>query len=138
MVAGHDAATPLVLYDGVCGLCDRSVRWLLRRDARGLLRFAPLQGETAAALRAVYPSIPREISTVVYIREGRLHLRVKAFLYLAWHLRWPWRLAWWFRWLPGFLVDLPYRAVAPLRYRIFGKKEACTLPAPEQRERFLD
>ncbi|MCC6623466.1 MAG: DUF393 domain-containing protein [Deltaproteobacteria bacterium] len=127
----------LVLYDGVCGLCDRSVRWLIRRDARGLLRFAPLQGETTARLRATIPGIPDDLTSVVYLRGARVHLRSKAFLYLAWHLRWPWRVFWGLRWFPALLGDLPYRLVAALRYRVFGKKDACSLPAPEERARFL-
>ena len=127
----------IVLYDGVCGLCDRSVRWILRRDERGLLRFAPLQGETTAALRKAIPGIPEDLTSVVYLRGDRLHLRSKAFLHLAWHLRWPWRALYGLRWFPALLGDLPYRLVAALRYRLFGKKDACTLPAPGERERFL-
>ncbi len=128
---------PLVLYDGECGLCDRSVRWILRHDALGLLRFAPLQGETVAALRLVVAGIPTDLSSVVLIEDGVVRLRSKAAMYIARHLRWPWRFMYWLRWMPALLADLPYRLVAALRYRLFGKKDACTIPAPAERERFL-
>jgi len=134
------AAGPIMLYDGICGLCARSVRWILRHERDAIdrpLRFAPLQGPTAAALRARYPRIPEALETVVYIEGGRVYLRGKAFLHLAQHLRGPWRWAYAFRWLPGFLLYLPYRLVASLRYRIFGTVDACDLPAPEHRARFL-
>ncbi len=130
---------PILLYDGVCGLCARSVRWILRHERDHDMRFAPLQGETAAALRARHPRIPTELSTVVLVdpEHDRVHLRSKAFLYAARHLRAPWRWLYGLRWIPGFLPDLGYRVVAALRYRIFGKKDACEIPAPDQRARFL-
>jgi predicted DCC family thiol-disulfide oxidoreductase YuxK len=134
----HDSSKPLVLYDGVCGLCAKSVRWILRHERDHELRFAPLQGPTAAALRAQYPVIPDTLESVVFVANGRAHVRSKAFLHLAKHLRAPWRWVYAFRWLPGFLLDLPYRLVAATRYRLFGKSDACELPSPEQRARFLD
>lgn len=127
---------PLVLYDGECGLCDRSVRWILRHDARGRLRFAPLQGETVARLRAQIVGIPTDLASVVLVTDGQVYLRSKAAMHIAWHLRWPWRALYGLRWIPAFIADLPYRLVAALRYRLFGKKDACTLPSPEDRARF--
>jgi predicted DCC family thiol-disulfide oxidoreductase YuxK len=128
---------PLVLYDGVCGLCSRSVRFLIKRDRDKVLRFAPLQGETAAAMRARYPEIPETLESVVLIEDGRAHLRSKAFLHVSRHLTRPWRWGWYFRWMPGFLLDLGYRLIARFRYRIWGKTDTCELPAPDERARFL-
>lgn len=128
---------PVVLYDGVCGLCSRSVRWILRHERDHVLVFAPLQGPTAAALRATYPAIPRSLESVVYITGGRAHLRSKAFLHLAAHLRAPWRWVHAMRWLPGVVLDLGYRLIARVRYRVWGKTATCELPAPEARARFL-
>lgn len=128
---------PLVLYDGVCGLCSRSVRFLIKRDRDRALRFAPLQGETAAAMRARHPEIPGTLESVVLIEDGRVHLRSKAFLHVSRYLTRPWRWGWYFRWMPGFLLDLGYRLIARVRYRIWGKADTCELPAPEERARFL-
>lgn len=130
-------ATPLVLYDGTCGLCARSVRWILRHEADRELYFAPLQGETAEAMRAKYPNIPTSIDSVVYVDGERAHLRSKAFLHMARHFRAPWR---WFhavRWLPGFVLDLGYRLIAAIRYKVWGKVDSCELPSPENRARFM-
>jgi len=129
---------PVVLYDGVCGLCSKSVRWILRHEKDHVLKFAPLQGPTAAALREKYPQIPKTLESVVLVEGGRAHLRSKAFLYTARHLRAPWRWAYGVRWFPGFLLDLGYRLIARIRYRVWGKTDACELPAPDQRARFLD
>jgi predicted DCC family thiol-disulfide oxidoreductase YuxK len=129
--------SPIVLYDGVCGLCARSVRWILRHERDHAIRFAPLQGELAAELRKKFPAIPETLETVVYIDGDRAHLRSKAFLHLAKHLKAPWRWIHAFRWWPAVLGDLGYRLVAATRYRLFGKVDACDLPAPEHRPRFL-
>lgn len=128
---------PLVLYDGTCGLCARSVRWILDHERDHDIVFAPLQGPTAALARSRYPRIPLSIDTVVYITGGRAHLRSKAFLHAANHLRAPWRWGYALRWFPGFILDLLYRLVAALRYRIWGHADACGLVTPDQRRRFL-
>lgn len=127
----------IVLYDGVCGLCSKSVKFLVKRDRDHVLYFAPLQGDTAAALRAQHPEIPTKLESVVLVDGGRVHLRSKAFLHVSRYLTRPWRWGWYFRWMPGFLLDLPYRLVARLRYRIWGKVDACELPTPEQRAHLL-
>jgi len=117
-----DAFLPprLVLFDGVCGFCDRAVRWLLARDPDGRLRFAPLQGETAAALRARHPEIPDEADTVVYVEaiEGveRVFLRSEAVFRLVAQLRGPWRRLAWLRWIPRPITDLGYRLFARARF----------------------
>ena len=97
--------TPLVLYDGTCGLCAKSVRWILRHEADHELKFAPIQGETTDGLRATYPNIPQTVDSVILIEGGKAHLRSKAFLHLGKHLRAPWRWIYAFRWLPGFVLN---------------------------------
>lgn len=135
MTAAAPRPQPIVLYDGTCGLCHRSVQWLSRRD-RGQLWYAPLQGETAAALRARFP-IPPTLSSVVLIDGDRMFLRSKVFLHAARYLTRPWRWAYALRWLPGVVLDPPYWLVAKLRYRLFGKFDTCQVPTVEQRARLL-
>ncbi len=128
---------PVVLYDGSCGLCHRSVKFLLRHERDQDLLFAPLQGATAAALRAKYPDIPVNLDTVVLVEDGRVRLRSKAVTYLAKHLHAPWHWAYWMRWYPAVIGDLGYRFIAAIRYRVWGRADECALPSPEQRTRFL-
>ncbi|MBP6632010.1 MAG: DUF393 domain-containing protein [Kofleriaceae bacterium] len=132
-----EAAGPIVLYDGVCGLCARSVRWLLKRDHQRRLRFAPLQGPTAAALRLRYPRIPTSLTSVVLVEAGRVDLRSKVFLRAARHLRWPWRALGALAWLPGWLLDPGYLLVARVRYRVWGKFDTCQVPDPAARSQLL-
>jgi predicted DCC family thiol-disulfide oxidoreductase YuxK len=128
---------PTVLYDGTCGLCSKAVQWILRHEADKDIVFAPLQGETAAALRGRFAVIPETVATVVYVDGDHAYLRSKAFLHLAKHLRAPWRWVHAFRWLPGFMLNGFYRFVAAIRYRVWGRVDACQLPSPENRARFL-
>ena len=135
-VSGEER-TPIVLYDGTCGLCHRSVQWILRHERDHELKFAPLQGTTAAALRLEFPEIPDNLESVILIEDGRARLRSKAFLHSARHLRAPWRWVFAMRWLPSVVLDLGYRIIAGVRYRLWGRAELCDLPSPEHRTRFL-
>ena len=128
----------LVLYDGVCGLCNRFVQHLLVQDRAEKLMFAPLQGSTAERVRQQHPSLPQELSTVGYLREGQLLLRSRAVFAIWQDLGGFWKILAAFRFLPRFLTDLGYRAVASVRYRIWGKRDSCAIPAPDQAQRFLD
>lgn len=127
----------IVLYDGTCGLCHASVKFILNHERDHELQFAPLQGPTAAELRSRHPEIPDNLETVVFVDGERVWMRSKAFMYLASHLTAPWRWGYAFRWFPAVIADLGYRVIARVRYRIWGRADECTLPSPEQRARFL-
>lgn len=127
----------LVLYDGVCGFCDGSVQWLLAHDPERRLRFAALQGTTAEALRARFPSMPKDIDTVVFVDGETMYLRSAAAFAILRHLPAPWSWVAVWRFVPSLLTDIGYRMVAAVRYRIWGKLDACRIPKPEERARFL-
>jgi predicted DCC family thiol-disulfide oxidoreductase YuxK len=130
----------LVLFDGVCGFCDRAVRWLMARDPAGRLGFAPLQGETAARLRQLNPEIPTEVETLVLVATAdgspRVSLRSDAAWRVCAELERPWRWLAWLRWLPRGLRDRLYVEFARRRYRWFGRLESCRVPDAAERHRF--
>ncbi|HEX4955082.1 MAG TPA: DCC1-like thiol-disulfide oxidoreductase family protein [Thermoanaerobaculia bacterium] len=131
----------LLLYDGVCGLCDRSVQFCLAHDQAGRFLYAPLQGETARELAARLP-LPADLETVVLITDPgtpgeRVHLKSDAFVALLRHLGGIWRVLSWLRVIPRPLRDAAYDFVAARRYRWFGRFDTCRLPAPGTAERFL-
>ena len=106
--------------------------WALRHDRERRLWFAPLQGGTAARLRALHPGIPAALEGVAFVEEGRLHLRGRALLLAARHLPAPWRWAAPLARLPAWLLDPPYRLVARVRHRVWGRFDGCRLPdAPD-------
>jgi predicted DCC family thiol-disulfide oxidoreductase YuxK len=140
-MCGRSPAPRLVLYDGVCGFCDASVRWLLARDERGRFRFAPLQGAAAAALRERHPEIADSLDSIAYVDAGdgseRVHLRSDAVFRILAELDRPWRWLAMLRWLPRPLTETGYRIFARLRYRVFGRLDQCREPTPAERQRFL-
>ena len=136
-------SNPIVLYDGVCGLCNRLVQFLLKRDNRDRLRFASLQSEFAAPLLKRHSADPHDLDTVyVVIDYGqpgeRLLARSDAILFLLSQLGGIWKLLGIGRVLPKAFRDAAYRIVARNRYRVFGKHESCLLPEPKHRNKFLD
>ena len=128
---------PILFFDGVCGLCNSVVDFVLRNDRRGTVRFAPLQG---AVSQQLLPAHDREkLDTVVFVEGSSVTRRSTAIVRLLSQLGGSWWILAWGLWLvPWPLRDAGYRVVSKLRYRLFGKKETCRMPSPEERARFLD
>ena len=132
----------LVLFDGVCVLCDSSMRWLLDADRKERLRFAPLQGETAKEVLGRHPEVTGDLSSVVYVRDfggpgETLYLRSDAAATILSDLGGGYRLLALFRILPRVVRDAAYDWIASHRYRWFGKLDACQLPEKGSENRFL-
>ena len=131
----RELETPILFYDGECGLCARSVRWSLAHDRRGRLRFSPLQGKTYAALER--PGKPADLSSVVLWDRQGLHRESEAVLRLLGYAGAGWRLLGAAgRIVPRPLRDAAYRFVAKHRMEL-GPAGACGLPEPARSERFL-
>lgn len=127
----------VIFYDGVCAMCNGIVKAMLRADRDKRFFFAPLQGETAARVRACNPAFPSEVETVVYLRHGEVLLRSRAAVMAMAEMPYPAKALSWFRYLPTWLTDFLYGIIARIRYRVFGKYDQCPLPPPEDRARFL-
>jgi predicted DCC family thiol-disulfide oxidoreductase YuxK len=127
----------IILFDGVCNLCNGFVQFIIARDPAAHFRFAALSSDTARALlkeSGVSEPIP---DTVVLVEDGRVYFRSDAPLRVARRLTFPWPLAAVFLVVPRFLRDRIYDFVASHRYRWFGKQDTCLLPTPELQNRFL-
>ena len=136
-----EAEPTIVLFDGRCGLCTRSVQFILKRDRDARFRFAPL--ESAAAARAcarIGVPTPQAVDpdSIIVIADGHAFERSDAALAIAARLPFPWPMFAVFRIVPRGLRDWLYRIVARNRYRWFGKSETCMMPTPELHARFLD
>lgn len=137
-VAIDPSEHPILLFDGVCNLCAGAVRFAIVRDREARLRFTPLQSPLGQELLRRHGYEPGAVETVVLIDAAGAHDRSTAALRLLRHLPPPWR------WigpplllLPRRLRDAVYDFVARHRYRWFGRRDACLVPTPELRSRFL-
>lgn len=126
----------IILFDGICHFCDASVRFIAARDGRRYFRFAPLQSDVGQELQKKFAL--KNIDSVVLIENDRAFTRSTAALKVARRLDGAWSSVYSLIVVPKFIRDFVYNLFAQNRYRLFGKKEVCTLPSPELRERFLD
>ncbi len=135
--------THLVLYDGVCGLCNRLLQFLLRHDHRRVFSFASLQSAVGQATVERSGGNPRDLTSFYVVADykttaSRVLTRSDAALFVASELGWPWRSAQWLRSVPNGIRDRVYDLIARHRYQVFGRYERCVIPSPEFRGRFID
>lgn len=131
----QDQLQRVIFFDGVCGLCNAWVNFILKRDRAGIFSFAPLQGDYAKEME---PEASKNLNTMIYHASGQRYYRTGAILRILRDLGGIWYLAWVFWFIPFFMRDFFYGLIARNRYRIFGKKENCRIPTPEEKVRFLD
>ncbi len=128
----------IVVFDGVCNLCEFSVNFIAGRDRAGRFFFTPAQSPLGAELLERFNIDAQRLDTVVLVKNGRALTRSTAALAIASELDGPWKLLGLFSLVPRPLRDMLYRIVARYRYRWFGRKNRCMIPAQEIRERFLE
>jgi predicted DCC family thiol-disulfide oxidoreductase YuxK len=126
----------ILLYDGECGFCTRSVLFVYRRDPKARIRFASLQSDVGQKLLAEH-GIPLDMSTVALVDEKGAHVRSTAVLRTARLLRWPWSWGYAAILVPRFVRDPLYRLVAKHRRKLGPSVDACAVPTPELRARML-
>ncbi|HET8530340.1 MAG TPA: thiol-disulfide oxidoreductase DCC family protein [Methylomirabilota bacterium] len=135
---GRAAPGRVVLFDGICNLCNATVVFVAKRDPVGRFTFAALQSPVGRGLLGRF-GLPADVpETLVLIEEGHAFTRSTAALKIARHLSGLWPLTYAAIVIPRPLRDLVYRLVARHRYRLFGKRDVCMVPSPEVRERFLE
>ncbi|WP_066304966.1 thiol-disulfide oxidoreductase DCC family protein [Bacillus sp. FJAT-29814] len=127
----------IILFDGVCNLCNSSVQFILKRDRKGQFGFASLQGEVGQKLIHKFGLNP-DINSFVLIENEKVYLESTAALKVCKGLTGAWKLFAAFLIIPRPIRDVVYRMIANNRYKWFGKKESCMLPLPEWKNRFLD
>ena len=135
--------THLVLYDGVCALCNGLVQFLLTHDRRAIFRFASLQSPAGQAMVTRFGGNSEELTSLYVVENyradrARALTRSRAALFVMSELGWPWSFARVLGVLPRTILDRAYDLVARTRYRVFGRYDQCLVPRPEFRDRFVD
>ncbi len=127
----------IILFDGVCNFCNGSVNFIIDRDPEAYFKFAPLQSEIGEKLLKENGIDKIETDSVVLIEDGKVYTRTTAALRIARKLSGYWSYFYGFTVVPSFIRDVFYKLFAKYRYKMLGKQEACMLPSPEVRARFL-
>jgi len=129
---------PVLLFDGVCNLCSSSVQFVIERDPGGKFRFASLQSEEAKSLLNRHQAYSEDLDSVVLVKNDKVYTRSSAALQVLKTMGGAWSLLYGLIIVPKPIRDFIYDWVARNRYKWFGKKDACWLPTPDLRSRFLD
>ncbi len=135
-----DNAKPkyVILFDGVCNFCNSSVQFVIKRDPNQQFRFASLQSQYGQQVLAQHQLPQNEFNSFIFIENGEIYTKSTAALRVAKQLSGLWPMLYGFIIIPSFIRDAVYNFIAKNRYRWFGKREACMLPTPQQRQLFLD
>lgn len=128
---------PVLLFDGVCNMCNSLVIFVIRNDKKGRFKFASLQSVQGQQLLKNFSLSTNEFDTFYFIQGNRYYTKSSAGLNVLKGLDGPWKLLYPLILVPKPLRDSIYSFVAKNRYKWFGKKEACMLPSPEMKKRFL-
>jgi len=128
---------PVLLFDGVCNLCNRSVQTIIKADKKDHFRFASLQSDTAKELLK-HANLPEEhLDSIVLLDRGKFYTHSDAALHSARQLGGAWALLFGFMIIPRFIRDAVYNWIARNRYRWFGEKDQCWIPTPDLKAKFI-
>ncbi|NQD66873.1 thiol-disulfide oxidoreductase DCC family protein [Bacillus haikouensis] len=127
----------IILFDGICNLCNSSVRFIIERDPKREFRFASLQSEVGMRYMKKY-HIPDTTDSIVLVMDGKVYVESTAALQIAARLRGPWRIFRMFLLIPKPVRDRVYKWIAKNRYNWFGRNESCMIPSKRNRDRFLE
>ncbi|MFN8266011.1 MAG: thiol-disulfide oxidoreductase DCC family protein [Chitinophagaceae bacterium] len=128
----------IVLFDGICNLCQSTVQFVIKHDHRKKIRFASLQGEFGQQVLKEHNLPLTNYNSFLFLENGRLHMKSGAALRLSRYLDGVWPLFYILMIIPPFLRNAVYGFIAKNRYRWFGKQESCWLPTPDLKQRFLN
>jgi len=127
----------IVLFDGVCNFCNSSVNLIMKHDKKNIFKFAALQSEKGGELQKKFGLNPKDLSSFILVEEEKYFTKTTAALRVAKHLGFPWKLSYIFIIIPPFIRNISYNIIAKYRYKWFGKRDACRIPTPEEKEKFL-
>ena len=127
----------IILFDGVCNLCNGAINFIIKRDPKDQYRFAALQSDIGEELLEKYQIDPEKTDSIVLIRNGSAFAKAGAALRIANKMSGAWPLLYGLIIFPRFISNTVYDYIANHRYKWFGKKESCMIPTPELKKKFL-
>ena len=138
MGTDHSIEKSIILFDGVCNLCNSSVQFIIKRDKKEQFLFASLQSDYAKEQLPDEFSDGKALQSIVLKEKDEIKTKSTAALTIAKHLSGVWPILYAFIIIPKFIRDWVYDIIAKNRYKWFGKKDQCMIPSPELKSRFID
>ena len=129
---------PIILFDGVCNLCNSSVNFIIRKDKHEYFRFMPLQSDTAKKVLKNYDLSETDLNTVILVTEDEVFTKSAVAFEILKHLQTPLKFLLIFKKTPKFLLDKIYDFISKNRYTWFGKREVCMIPTDNIKKRFIE
>lgn len=129
---------PVILFDGVCNLCNSSVQFVIKHDKEGKFRFAALQSDFGQQQLERYSFDKEQLLSVVLVMNGRAYDKSRAALEIARRLNGIWPMFYAFIIVPPFIRDFVYNWISRNRYRWFGRRDECMIPTPDLKARFIN
>ena len=130
--------TKVILFDGICNLCNNAVNFIIKNDKKNIFQFAPLQGKYGIKIQNKYELDLKEIDSIILVDGDKVFTRSTAALRIAKDLRAPYFIFYIFIVIPVFIRNFIYDLIAKNRYKWFGKMESCMMPSNELKSKFFD
>lgn len=127
----------IILFDGVCNFCNSSVNFIMEKDRKNIFKFAALQSGPGIELQKKFGINPEIMQSFILADGERYYQKTTAALKVAKDLGFPYNLSYPLIIIPPFIRNIAYNIIAKYRYKWFGKKDACRIPTPEERAKFL-
>jgi predicted DCC family thiol-disulfide oxidoreductase YuxK len=137
MGSNRSINNPVVLFDGVCNLCNSSVQFIIKRDSKSRIKFASLQSEFGVKVLSDFDQPKGVLNSVLLLKENRLYQKSNAALEIAKLLDGLWPIFYVFKIVPAPIRDFIYDWIARNRYKWFGMKDECMIPTPDLKSRFI-
>lgn len=128
----------IILFDGVCNLCNGAVNFVIKRDKKSVFKFAAIQSEEAKNLMMEGDFQSEDLKTFILLLNERFYTKSTAALKVCRYLSGLWPMLYWFMIVPKFIRDFIYNIISRNRYKWFGRKESCMIPTPEFQSKFLN
>ncbi len=128
----------IILFDGVCNLCNASINFIIKRDKKRIFRYTPLQSNEGKKLLDKYSLISNELNTVILIEENTVYTKSTAFIEITKSLSGAWKIARILKIIPKNIRDFLYDIIAGKRYKWFGKRNECIIPNENYKDLFLE
>lgn len=132
-----EAYSHIVLFDGYCNLCNGAVQLMIKNERKDTFKFASIQSKFAKQLLITAPKKIQQSDSIIYYKKGSFYYKSSAALLIALELKFPYPLFIFFWIVPYFIRDFFYEIIAKYRYQWFGKKEACMVPSPQLKSKFI-